>query len=44
MRGMNGDKKDNGAVGRLFQLLASSTWHVPGCKKKMSVQIGYKKG
>jgi len=34
MRGMNGDKKDNGAVGRLVKLLASSTWHVPGCKKK----------
>jgi len=29
-------EKDNGAVGRLVKLLASSTWHVrvPGCKKK----------
>ena len=34
MRGMDGDKKDNSAVGRLVKLLASSTWHVPGCKKK----------
>jgi len=43
MRGMDGDKKDNGAAGRLLKLLASSTWHVPGCKKKMPVQIGDKK-
>ena len=44
MRGMDGDKKDNGAVGRLVKLMDSSTWHVPGCKKKMPVQIGDKKG
>ena len=45
MTGMDGDKKDNGAVGRLVKLMDSSTWHVPGCKKKkMPVQIGDKKG
>ena len=41
---MDGDKKDNSAVGRFVKLLGSSTWHVPGCKKKkMPVQIGDKK-
>jgi len=30
MRGMDGDKKDNSAVGRFVKLLGSSTWHVPG--------------